>query len=348
MLARPFIASNAYAIVQPSKTWYDCNKQTWLGVFTSMAREPVKRNTRKKGQTKQKSQKAQRFDTSFKAWIRAHPSEILPQLLPGVTYVDTLDVEIIRSTMRADKVFKVKYDGEDAILEIEFESGTDGDLPSRLLIYNAVLYQEHKLPIITIVVYPFRVTLAESPLQVTIGDNTILAFHFHMLPLFQLNAEQFVRDHVVCMYPLLPTMQGVHHEMIKQVTDELVALYREDEVTLADQLIWMSLLLERTDTIPLQEKSEIERQLHMYDALWEESPRIQQERAKSKAEGELQAAQAMFVNIVSARFPNLTEQAKEKVAQINNPTELNILARKVVVAPDEDTVRWLLIPPVAS
>jgi len=56
----------------------------------------------------------------------------------------------------------------------------------------------------------------------------------------------------------------------------------------------------------------------------------------------------MFVNIVSARFPNLTEQAKEKAAQINNPTELNILARKVVVAPDEDTVRWLLIPPVAS
>jgi len=58
----------------------------------------------------------------------------------------------------------------------------------------------------------------------------------------------------------------------------------------------MSLLLERTDTIPAQEKSEIERQLHMYDSLWEESPRIQQERAKSKAEGELQAAQAIVVH----------------------------------------------------
>jgi len=129
MLASIFIASDAYTIVQPSKAWYDCNKQTWLRVFTSMARATVKRNTRKKGQTKQKSQNAQRFDTSFKAWIRGHPSEILPQLLPGITYVDTLDVEIIRSTMRADKVFKVKNNGEDAILEIEFESGTDGDLP---------------------------------------------------------------------------------------------------------------------------------------------------------------------------------------------------------------------------
>ena len=86
----------------------------------------------------------------------------------------------------------------------------------------------------------------------------------------------------------------------------------------------------------------------MYDALWEESPKIQKIKAESEARGELQAAQAMFVNIVSARFPNLTELAKEKAAQINNPTELNILARKVVVAPDEETVRWLLIPPVAS
>lgn len=300
----------------------------------------VKRNSRKRGQPGRKSQKAQRFDTSFKAWIRAHPRDILPQLLPGVTYVDTLDVEIIRSTMRADKVFKVIYNGEEAILEIEFESGTDSDLPSRLLTYNAVLYQEHKLPVITIVVYPFRVTIAKSPLQVSLGDSSILTFHFQVLPLFQLGAEQFVHKHIVCMYPLLPTMQSVNHEMIKQVMDELIALYREDEVTLADQLVWMSLLLERTDTIPAQEKSEIERQLHMYDQLWEESPRIRQERARARLRG----AQEMFVNIISARFPALTELAKQQAEQANSPNALNKLARKVVTAPDEDAVRRLLSP----
>src|SRR5260370_14501456 len=132
---------------------------------------------------------------------------------------------------------------------------------------------------------------------------------------------------MVCIYPLLPTMQSVNHQMIKQVMDELIALYREDEVTLADQLVWMSLLLERTDTIPPQEKSEIERQLHMYDQLWEESPRIKQERAKSSAEGELRAAQTMSVNIVSARYPCLTELAKQQAAQATTPNTLNKLAR---------------------
>ena len=136
--------------------------------------------------------------------------------------------------------------------------------------------------------------------------------------------------------------------MVKQVMEELAALYQADAVTLAEQFVWMSLLLERTDTILPQEKSEIERQLHMYDQLWEESPRIQQERARSRAEGELQAARTMFVNIVSARYPSLTELAKQQATQIDSPAALNILAQKVVTAPDEDAVRWLLSPPLAS
>ncbi len=90
----------------------------------------------------------------------------------------------------------------------------------------------------------------------------------------------------------------------------------------------------------------------MYDQLWEESPRIQRERARSrvegKAEGELQGARRMFVNIVSARYPSLAELAKQQAAQINNPAALDILAQKVVIAPDEDAVRRLLSPPLAS
>ncbi len=59
-------------------------------------------------------------------------------------------------------------------------------------------------------------------------------------------------------------------------------------------------------------------------------------------------ARRMFVNIVRARFPALAELAKQQAAQIDNPAALNILAQKVVIAPDEDAVRWLLSPPVAS
>ena len=89
----------------------------------------------------------------------------------------------------------------------------------------------------------------------------------------------------------------------------------------------------------------------MYDKLWEESPRVQKERAKSraqgKAEGELRAAQRMFVNIVAARFPALAELARQQAMQIDSPDALEVLAQKVVTAPDESIVRWLVTPTIA-
>jgi hypothetical protein len=147
-------------------------------------------------------------------------------------------------------VFKILYYGEEHILHLEFETGSDGDLPSRLLVYNAVLYRDYKLPVITIVVYPFPVEQAESPLEIKSNGEELLTFRFRTLPLFTLDAEQFVQEHRACMYPLLPAMNGVHAEVMQELTE----LYRDDEITLAQQFTWMKILLERTSTVTSLEK----------------------------------------------------------------------------------------------
>ena len=105
--------------------------------------------------------------------------------------------------------------------------------------------------------------MAESPLLVMSGEETIVTFKFLKLPLFQQDAEYYVREHVSCMYPLLPTMRNVDHKLMQRVMDELKELYRDDEVTLAQQLVWMELLLGRTDTVPIQEKEKIRRNMKM-------------------------------------------------------------------------------------
>src|SRR5260221_11885452 len=118
-------------------------------------------------------------------------------------------------------------------------------------------------------------------------------------------------------------------------------MHLELEDIINDHQNSMSLLTRKRYTSSSDHKSDIERQLHMYDQLWEESPRIKQERAKSRAEGELQAAQTMFVNIVSARYPGLTELAKQQAAQPNSPNTLNKLALKVVTKREMDPVARL-------
>lgn len=85
------------------------------------------------------------------------------------------------------------------------------------------------------IVYPFRTTVAVSPLVINSGNGkkNIITFHFEKLLLFLEEAEHYVREHITCMYPLLPTMRGTNHVMMKQIMEELAALYRDDEVTLA-------------------------------------------------------------------------------------------------------------------
>ena len=169
-----------------------------------------------------------------------------------------------------------------------------------------------------------------------------------------MDAEQFVRHHHACMYPLLPTMENAHADLMMQAMQELAELYCDDEVTLAQQFIWMQLLLERTGTIPLAEKEKIRRGFSMFEQLWEESPMIQQMREKYRIqglqegrqkglqEGRLEGLQLSLVNIVRAMYPHLADFAQQQVSQFNKPDTLEQLIQKVVTAPNADTVHLLL------
>ncbi len=52
--------------------------------------------------------------------------------------------------MRTDRVFKALYHGALHILNIELETGSDGNMPARLYAYNALLYLEYGLPVISL------------------------------------------------------------------------------------------------------------------------------------------------------------------------------------------------------
>jgi hypothetical protein len=274
--------------------------------------------------------------------------------------------------MRADRVFKVLYQGELYILDIEFETGTDTKMQARLLAYIAILYLEYEIPVISLIVYPFRTTVAVSPLRLERGEKEMLTFHFLTLPLFDAQVEQYIQEHITCMYPVLPTMKGANARIIAQAMTELAALYREDEVSLSQQFIWMELLLERTTTITAEEKAKIQEGIKMYDPLWEEHPKVKKikaeaERAKIEARAEAEKAKAEalaeaeararevaaktlrddVLKIVQARFPELTELAQQAIAQISSPDALNFLLVQVASAANETTARYILHPSAA-
>src|SRR6266704_2853951 len=109
----------------------------------------------KKTRQKRRKRPSQIYDSTLKQLIQQQIPDILPVLLPGAVYQETLDIEQIRPTMRADRVYKILYRGELHILDVELQTGDDEHMISRLLAYHAILYQEYELPVISLVVYLF-------------------------------------------------------------------------------------------------------------------------------------------------------------------------------------------------
>jgi hypothetical protein len=81
----------------------------------------------------------------------------------------------------------------------------------------------------------------------------------------------------------------------------------------------------------------------MYDPLWDEHPKVK----KLREESQIKTLQGAIINLVKARFPDLTEQAKEKVEQIDSPDTLNFLLVEIGSAADETVARHILHPSAA-
>lgn len=310
----------------------------------------------------------QQYDSSFKEFIHEQIAEILVPLLEGVVhskdivFEQELTVEVLRPTMRADKVFRARYLGQPHIFHLEFQSGSDAEIVYRVLVYNAGILWDYHLPVISVIIYLFRATVPVPPFQVLSGQNALMNFQYYVLPLWELDAERYVREHIVSMYPLLPTMQGANAELLSQAIQELAEYYKNDESKLARRLVWLGILLRRADTVSPLDKAKVEERLTMFESLWEDDPKIQkyladkgdermkqgleqgkaEGKAEGKVEGEMLASQRLVVEYVQLRFPPIAELAQQKVTQIRRVDDLDKLFRLTVNAPDEATARWII------
>ena len=299
------------------------------------------------------TQKRQPYDSSLKSLLQEDPERILPRLLPGAIFIEALDVEVLPPAMRSDRVFMVELYDQRCIVDIEFESSFDPTIERRLHAYAANL--KYNLMVVSMVVYPFKVTMPTSPLQWVLGSRQTLNFEYQVVALWQMQAHQYVQQHAIEMYPLLPTMQGVTVELVGQALNEMSNEYQDDEARLARQLLWMGVLLRRSSTITPEAKLDIGRRLNMFDKLLEEDERVIElmaEReargeARGRAEGETRGQMKTLITVIETRFPTFADEAHSKLLRVKQPEKLDTLAQLVVTAPDENALRWVLDSMVA-
>ena len=281
------------------------------------------------------------------------PDTVLRQLLPGTVYEQALNVEQIVPTIRVDKVFKVLYHGKEYILHLEFQTSYDNGLKERLATYNLLLYQEHHLPVITIVVYPFKTTVAKSPLLIMGSNKPIVLFEFETISLFELDAQEVVAQRQTLMYPLLPMMQNVSADLMEQVALELSEFYTDDQGALRERFLWTDLFLKRTTTIPDGVKKLIRGRLSMYDErFFEETPTGRDLREIFRQVGRDEVSQEylgafrnILVSVVKARYPDMAELAEQRANQFDNTDDLQLFILQAINAPNERIMRKILKAP---
>jgi hypothetical protein len=281
----------------------------------------------------------QSHDGSIKTIFRNDAVNILPHLLPGAIWQETLDIEVLRSPMRVDRVYRVLYNGKIYILHLEFQASTDPKMAHRLLIYHANVWSDHKHPVITIVIYLFKSSVPTSPLQERgTDDEEILTFHFKVLTLWTEDIEYYMKHKLISVYPLLPAMKYAGTAILLKAIDEMVEYYQGNETELSQQLLWFKIFLARTDTIPEEEKKKVEERLDVFEQLSSKSCFAQKQRAIAKAE----ALRETLVDIVTARYPLLAKLAQEYATHQNGMDKLRATIQSLATASDEAHVRFIL------
>lgn len=108
------------------------------------------------------------------------------------------------------------------------------------------------MPVISMIIYPFQTRIPTSPLIVKSGHESLITFHYKVFPLFTLEAEKYIREQAISMYPLLPTMQGANATLLLEAIDGLKQFYKDER--LSRRLFWFRTLLQRVKTIPVEDK----------------------------------------------------------------------------------------------
>jgi len=171
----------------------------------------------------------------------------------------------------------------------------------------------------------------------------LLALYYKVLPLWRLDAQQFVQDRVACMYTLLPAMKGANAPLLLQAIEEMKQYYKGAE--LGHHLVRFRTILRRSRSLSEQEKQKVEAHLRTYDSLLDQDPYFQEEKALERKLGlneGIQAFQRTIVEIVKSRFPALTELAQQRVAQIQELDDLQRLNIQLATVRNQTAARRIL------
>jgi hypothetical protein len=291
------------------------------------------------------NKEAQPYDSLLKALFGKEASEIIQNLLPGAELLgdprdEEQNIEIDRSMLKADLIFRIRYYGILVILNLELETGADSGMERLLLQYHVQLHAKYNKPVLSVILYPFKCKVQQPPYHEKCGDKVLLTMHHVVICLWELDGQPIVKNRIMCLYVLLPAMKALTADLLKQAIREIIQHYGPREG--AEHLMWFHLMLKRTTTMLDEDKRIVEEELDMhsqYKDFLKENPAVYQFIIESKNEGKIEGLREAILRTLSLRFSDsLVELAKQVLGDIQD-VEALYQFQDVAVMSDEPGVR---------
>ncbi|MDQ2907478.1 MAG: Rpn family recombination-promoting nuclease/putative transposase [Chloroflexota bacterium] len=292
------------------------------------------------------------WDEGLKRILAESPQDFITWLVRDAVYLNQVSSELYLELERhrkvvADAVCTCTLYGQPIAVHVEFQSESDRDMALRLLEYNVVVERKHHCPVISCVIYLRKDhPIVESPLIKMLEDGQpIYQFHFLVIKLWELSADDLVRAHLPGILALLPlTKNGRDREVIEEMITQLQVQKKEEVLSLGyllASLTWKEDEEQRWLKRRFNMLYEALRESWAFKEIWDEGQEVGLEKGrqegrqegfeKGRQEGLAMLRKAVLAQI-EKRFPRLLRMAQGMVTITSEPAALGQMLLGITLA----------------
>ena len=306
------------------------------------------------------------FDSPWKEAIEEYFPAFLAFFFPrihadidwdkGYEFLDVELERVVRDAVLgrryADKLVKVFLrDGTETwlLIHVEVQGYPERDLPERLYVYNYRIFDRYRVEVITLLVLTDDIPSSHWQRYRRARWGCSVTFRFPVVQVrnFGRNWARLERRRnpfaVVVMAHLLAQNVPAGAARKQEKLRLMRLLYgrgydREEILALFRFIDWLLVLPAELDQEFWEEWRHFEEVQHMPYVTSVERRGIQQ----GLEQGQLQAAQQMVCEVISARFGSVPDDVRTAVQSLQTPQALHVLIRQVAVCPGMEEVREML------
>ncbi len=279
-----------------------------------------------------------RWDRTMKQLFGIKPQDFVSWLVPEAELIHELPEELHSRDIETDKLCRIRLNGQELLLHIEFQRRSELKMAWRVWEYNVLVTLAYELPTLSFVIYLKKDSkIAESPVVWALSiSQEIHRFHFQNIKLWEVDPDVLRHGGLVGLFPLLPlTQAGIRPEVV----EEAIVRVQKDGGEAVPDLLSLTYLLAELVCENDNDLLWLDRRFAMlYDVL-QESRAYQ----RIKQEGELQALHRTLLTVIQARFPGIVQLATKRTAEIHDPATLETLILNLSLAQTLEEARQYML-----